>query len=320
MDIFKGKGVFGGIAIGKISLYKRKQNLIKRHRIEDVEAEISRFESAKQKAIQQLKELYEKALGEVGEANAAIFDVHQMMLEDGDYLDSIYNIIRSQNVNAEYAVGTTADNFAGIFSAMDDAYMKERAADIKDISERVITILTGGDNREIATDEPAIIIADDLAPSETVQLDKEKVLSFVTQFGSTNSHTAILARTMNIPALITVNIELKDEYDGRLAIVDGFTGTIYLDPDEETLEIMKKKQEQERIKKQLLQELKGKENITLDGKKINIYANIGNANDVASVLKNDAGGIGLFRSEFLYLEKNDYPTEEEQFLVYKAVA
>ncbi len=320
MELFKGKGVFGGIAIGKISLYKRKQNQIKRNRVEDTEAEITRFQDAKVKAISQLKELYNKALTEVGEANAAIFEVHQMMLEDEDYIDSVHNIIRSQGVNAEYAIGTTADNFVAIFSAMDDAYMRERAADIKDISERIITILTGGTDRAIVTDEPVIIIADDLAPSETVQLDKDKVLSFVTQLGSTNSHTAILARTMNIPALITVDIELKDEYDGRYAIVDGFTGTIYIDPDEETLAMMKKKQEEELTKKLLLQEFKGKENVTLDGKKIKIYANIGNAKDVASVLKNDAGGIGLFRSEFLYLEKNDYPTEEEQFLVYKTVA
>lgn len=320
MQIFNGKGVFGGVAIGKISLYKRRQNQIKRHHVDDINAEIERVKKAKDQAVLELKELYKKALAEVGEANAAIFEVHQMMLEDEDYNDSIINIIKTQSVNAEYAVGTTSDNFAGIFSAMDDAYMRERAADIKDISERVLTVLTGGEQRVVESDEPVIVVADDLAPSETVQLDKDKVLSFVTQLGSTNSHTAILARTMNIPALISVNMELKEEYDGKMAIVDGFTGTVYLEPDEETMALMKKKQAEDREKKALLQQLKGKENVTLDGKKVKIYANIGNANDVANVLKNDAGGIGLFRSEFLYLEKNDYPTEEEQFQVYKTVA
>lgn len=320
MQIFNGKGVFGGVAIGKISLYRRKQNQIKRNHIEDIQAELERFEEAKTKAVEQLKELYNKALTEVGEANAAIFEVHQMMLEDEDYLDSITNIIKTQNVNAEYAVGTTGDNFAKIFSSMEDAYMKERAADIKDISERLLTVLSGGVQQVINSSEPVIILADDLAPSETVQLDKDKVLAFVTQLGSTNSHTAILARTMNIPALISVNMELNEEYDGVFAIVDGFTGTVYVDPDDETLTKMKKKQVEDLEKKALLLQLKGKKNVTLDGKKIKIYANIGNANDVANVLKNDAGGIGLFRSEFLYLEKNDYPTEEEQFSVYKTVA
>ncbi|ROR23425.1 phosphotransferase system enzyme I (PtsI) [Mobilisporobacter senegalensis] len=320
MQVFNGKGVFGGVAIGKISLYRRKQNQIKRNRIEDIPAELKRFKEAKVTAIEQLKELYNRALAEVGEANAAIFEVHQMMLEDVDYLDSIINIIKTQSVNAEYAVGTTGDNFAKIFSSMEDAYMKERAADIKDISERILTVLSGGSQQVINTTEPVIILADDLAPSETVQLDKDKVLAFVTQLGSTNSHTAILARTMNIPALISVNMELNEEYDGVFAIVDGFTGTVYVDPDEETLAKMKKKQAEDLEKKALLLQLKGKENVTLDGKKIKIYANIGNANDVANVLKNDAGGIGLFRSEFLYLEKNDYPTEEEQFIVYKTVA
>lgn len=320
MQVFNGKGVFGGVAIGKISLYRRKQNQIKRNRIEDIPAELKRFKEAKVTAIEQLKELYNRALAEVGEANAAIFEVHQMMLEDVDYLDSIINIIKTQSVNAEYAVGTTGDNFAKIFSSMEDAYMKERAADIKDISERILTVLSGGSQQVVNTTEPVIILADDLAPSETVQLDKDKVLAFVTQLGSTNSHTAILARTMNIPALISVNMELNEEYDGVFAIVDGFTGTVYVDPDEETLAKMKKKQAEDLEKKALLLQLKGKENVTLDGKKIKIYANIGNANDVANVLKNDAGGIGLFRSEFLYLEKNDYPTEEEQFIVYKTVA
>lgn len=320
MRIFKGKGVFGGIAIGKISLYKRKQQQIKRVRVEDTESEIGRFEKAKLQAIEELKELYKKALAEVGEANAAIFEVHQLMLEDLDYVESITNMITTQNVNAEYAVGTTADNFAGIFSAMEDVYMRERAADIRDVSERVLAVLNGTTGKVMDTEEPVIIVADDLAPSETVQLDKDKVLAFVTQFGSTNSHTAILARTMNIPALIGVNLELEEEYDGAFAAVDGFTGTIYVDPDEETLAQMKDKQEKELEKKVLLQQLKGKKNETLDGQAINIYANIGNSNDVGNVLNNDAGGIGLFRSEFLYLEKSDYPTEEEQFIVYKTVA
>lgn len=315
-----GKGVFGGIAIGKISIYKRKQNKIIRSHIEDTKAEIDRYTTAKLKAIDELNELYHKALIEVGEANAAIFEVHVMMLEDLDYNDSIVNIIQNQNVNAEYAVGTTADNFANIFASMEDAYMRERAADIRDISERIITVLSGEISRVVDTNEPVIIIADDLAPSETVQLNKDKVLAFVTQLGSTNSHTAILARTMNIPALISVNIELKEEYDGVNAIVDGYTGTIYIDPDEETVKQMKKKQVEDLEKKALLLEFKGKTNITLDGQKVKIYANIGNANDVANVLKNDAGGIGLFRSEFLYLEKDNYPTEEEQFMVYKTVA
>lgn len=320
MRIFKGKGVFGGIAIGKISLYKRKQQQIKRVRVEDTESEIGRFEKAKLQAIEELKELYKKALAEVGEANAAIFEVHQLMLEDLDYVESITNMITTQNVNAEYAVGTTADNFAGIFSAMEDVYMRERAADIRDVSERVLAVLNGTTGKVMDAEEPVIIVADDLAPSETVQLDKDKVLAFVTQFGSTNSHTAILARTMNIPALIGVNLELEEEYDGAFAAVDGFTGTIYVDPDEETLAQMKDKQEKELEKKVLLQQLKGKKNETLDGQAINIYANIGNSNDVGNVLNNDAGGIGLFRSEFLYLEKSDYPTEEEQFIVYKTVA
>ena len=320
MQIFNGKGVFGGIAIGKISLYRRKEKKIKRNHIDDIPAELDRFEEAKRTAIKQLQELYNKALAEVGEANAAIFEVHQMMLEDEDYLDSITNIIKTQSVNAEYAVGTTGDNFAQIFSSMEDAYMKERAADVKDISERILTVLSGGSQQVINTNEPVIVLADDLAPSETVQLDKDKVLAFITQLGSTNSHTAILARTMNIPALISVNMELSEEYDGVLAVVDGYTGSIYVDPDEDTLTKMKKKQAEDLEKKALLEQLKGKENITLDGKKINIYANIGNSNDIANVLKNDAGGIGLFRSEFLYLEKSDYPTEEEQFSIYKTVA
>ena len=288
--------------------------------MEDTQAEIARFEQAKNQAIEQLGKLYEKALHEVGEANAMIFQIHQMMLEDPDYCDSITNIIGTQSVNAEFAVATTADNFAQMFTSMDDAYMKERAADVRDISERLISILSNGQGRSFSSDEPVIIMAEDLAPSETVQLDKDKVLGFVTAKGSTNSHTAILARTMNIPAVINIGIELSPEYDGMLACVDGFTGTVYLDPNEQTLSQMKEKQERDLQQRALLQQLKGQENVTLDGQKIKIYCNIGNPSDVGGVLKNDAGGIGLFRSEFLYLENSDYPTEEEQFLAYKQVA
>ena len=320
MIVFTGKGVFGGIAIGKIAVYGKKEQKVKRQRVEDTQAEIARFEQAKNQAIEQLGKLYEKALHEVGEANAMIFQIHQMMLEDPDYCDSITNIIGTQSVNAEFAVATTADNFAQMFTSMDDAYMKERAADVRDISERLISILSNGQGRSFSSDEPVIIMAEDLAPSETVQLDKDKVLGFVTVKGSTNSHTAILARTMNIPAVINIGIELSPEYDGMLACVDGFTGTVYLDPNEQTLSQMKEKQERDLQQRALLQQLKGQENVTLDGQKIKIYCNIGNPSDVGGVLKNDAGGIGLFRSEFLYLENSDYPTEEEQFLAYKQVA
>lgn len=319
MKVFNGKGVFGGIAMGKLSLYKRKEQQIKRYHVEDIEGEITRFETAKSQSVEQLKGLYDKALAEVGEANAMIFEVHQMMLEDLDYLDSITNMIKTQNVNAEFAVGTTADNFAQIFSSMEDEYMKERAADIKDVSERILANLSGEVGMELKTDEPVIIVADDLAPSETVQLDKDKVLAFVTQLGSTNSHTAILARTMNIPALISVDIELDQEYDGKFAVVDGYNGKMYVEPEADILEVLKERQKKDLEEKALLLQLKGKENVTLDGQSIKIYANIGNTGDVANVLKNDAGGIGLFRSEFLYLEKSNYPTEEEQFAVYKTV-
>lgn len=321
MHIISGKAVFSGVAIGKLSLYKRNEQQIKRNKIEDAQAEIARFEEAREGAKTQLQSLYEKALKEVGEANAMIFEVHQMMLEDLDYLDSIHNIISSQMVNAEYAVATTADNFAAMFSAMDDDYMRERAADVKDISERVINVLSGNSNGTVDSDEPMIILADDLAPSETVQLDKDKVLGFVTVNGSTNSHTAILARTMNIPAIIQANIELDSKYDGMMAVVDGHTGTVYVDPDEETIRVMTEKREKDLAEKNLLLELKGKDNVTLDGQKINLYANVGSVADVANALKQDAHGIGLFRSEFVYLEKeNDYPTEEEQFHIYKAAA
>lgn len=320
MEIYNGKSVFGGIAIGRISVYKKGEQQVKRNRITDIDAELSRFENAKKTAIRQLQGLYDKALKEVGEANAAIFEVHQMMLDDRDYNESIANIIKSQEVNAEYAVASTGDNFSQMFAAMEDDYMRARAADIKDISERIISILNGKGDRVIGADEPAIIVADDLAPSETVQLDKDLVLSFVTVHGSLNSHTAILARTMAIPALVGAPLPLDESVDGKLGIVDGGAGVIYVDPDEKTLETMKKKQQEEFQKKELLQSLKGKENITLDGQKMMLYANIGNIKDLATVLQNDAGGIGLFRSEFIYLESEDYPTEEEQFLIYKQVA
>jgi len=320
MNVYQGKTVLNGVAIGKISVYKKKGPLIKRVHIEDIESELNRFTQAKNSAIEQLKILYDKAIKEVGETSAAIFEVHQMMLEDLDYLESIENMIRTQEINAEYAVACTADNFSEMFAIMDDPYMKERAADVKDVSELVISVLSGLDNQTFSTDEPVIILANDLAPSETVQLDKSKVLAFVTVNGSTNSHTAILARTMNIPALISTPLDLEQDLDGKMAIVDGFTGILYVEPEEAVLAKMKKKQADSIEKKELLKVLKGKENITLDGKMINLYANIGELADVASVLQNDAGGIGLFRSEFLYLGKENYPTEEEQFQVYKTVA
>lgn len=314
----EGKSVFSGIAIGKCKVFSKKDHVVKRCKIADVTEETQRFEDAKEKAKEQLGVLYDKALKEVGEANAMIFEVHQMMLDDLDYIESITNMISSQEINAEYAVATTGDNFAEMFSAMDDDYMRERAADVKDISNRVIRILQGGEEAGELGDEPVILLADDLAPSETVQLDKSKVLSFVTRFGSTNSHTAILARTMNIPALI--GIDFPEDMDGKLAIVDGIKGCFILDPTEEEQKEYQKLLEQEKDKERLLQELKGKEDVTLDGKKIHLYANIGGVGDVASVMANDAGGIGLFRSEFLYLESEDYPSEEQQFKAYRTVA
>ena len=318
MQVYSGKSVFGGIAIGKISVYKKNEQQVKRVRTEDTKGDLARYEAAKAAAVEQLQELYQKALKEVGEANAAIFEIHQMMLDDGDYNESVENIIETQKVNAEYAVAVTGDNFAQMFRAMDDDYMRERAADVKDISERVLSILNGGQKGKVVTDEPVIIVADDLAPSETVQLEKDMVLSFVTVHGSVNSHTAILARTMAIPALIgTEELPLDDTVDGKLAVVDGLNGKIYVEPDAQTLEEMKKRRQAELEKKELLQLLKGKENVTLDGKKIMLYANIGNIKDLATVIQNDAGGIGLFRSEFIYLEKDRYPTEEEQFSIYK---
>ena len=320
MITIKGKSVFGGVSIGKIMFYKRNEKVIKRTHVDDVDAEWKRFCDAKDTAVSQLKELYDKAIEDVGEANAMIFEIHQMMLEDLDYLESIENIIRTQEVNAEFAVATTADNFAQMFAAMDDAYMQGRAADVKDVSERVLDILCGVSGGMKEMTEPCIIAADDLAPSETVQLDKSKVLGFATMYGSSNSHTAILARTMNIPAVIGLGEDLLTKYDGKMAVIDGFTGMLYIDPDEETMKVMEEKRAKDQEQKALLEQLKGKENVTKSGQKINVYANIGNVSDVGAVLKNDAGGIGLFRGEFLYLENSDFPTEEQQFAVYKQVA
>lgn len=320
MKQFTGKGVYGAVAMGKISLFKKQDMVIQRTSVTDTEAEKARVEAAKAAASEQLQAIYEKALKEVGETNAQIFEIHMMMLEDDDYNESIQNIIDTQKVNAEYAVSITADNFAEMFSAMDDAYMQARAADVRDISDRIIANLTGNVAVQEDSDEKRIICADDLAPSETVSLDKDKVLAFVTAHGSSNSHTAILARNMNIPAVIGVGSDfLKEVQDGTEAIVDGFTGEIFVEPDEETRQRLLEKQRADEEKKRLLLELKGKENITKDGTKVNIYANIGSVDNIGAVLLNDAGGIGLFRSEFLYLENTDYPNEEQQFLAYKRV-
>ena len=318
MEKYTGKSIFKGIAIGKILFYQKGEQPVKRVKIEDTAEQIKRYEDARAKAAEQLQGLYEKALKEVGEANAAVFEVHQMMLEDDDYIDSVVNIIETQQVNAEFAVATTGDNFAKMFAEMEDDYFKARAADVKDISERMVNILSGNESGGAIGDEPVIVVAEDLAPSETVQMDKKKLLAFVTRLGSANSHTAILARTMNIPALIEVDI--KEEWNGKMAVVDGYTGTFYIDPDEETLKKMQEKKEEDIKARELLQELKGKEDITVDGKHIKLYANIGGVKDVTSVLANDAAGIGLFRSEFLYLEADNYPDEEAQFQAYKTVA
>ena len=318
MEMYTGKSIFKGIAIGKILFYQKGEQPVKRVKIEDTAEQIKRYEDARAKAAEQLQGLYEKALKEVGEANAAVFEVHQMMLEDDDYIDSVVNIIETQQVNAEFAVATTGDNFAKMFAEMEDDYFKARAADVKDISERMVNILSGNESGGAIGDEPVIVVAEDLAPSETVQMDKEKLLAFVTRLGSANSHTAILARTMNIPALIEVDI--KEEWNGKMAVVDGYTGTFYIDPDEDILKKMQEKKEEDIKARELLQELKGKEDITVDGKHIKLYANIGGVKDVASVLANDAAGIGLFRSEFLYLEADNYPNEEAQFQAYKTVA
>lgn len=320
MKKFTGKGVYGAIAMGKISVFQKQDTLIQRTSVKDTEAEKARVEAAKTAAAEQLQAIYEKALKEVGETNAQIFEIHMMMLEDDDYNESIQNIIDTQKVNAEYAVSITADNFAEMFSAMDDAYMQARAADVRDISDRIIANLTGSVAVQEDSGEKHIICADDLAPSETVSLDKDKVLAFVTAHGSSNSHTAILARNMNIPAVIGVGSDfLKEVQDGTETIVDGFTGEIFVEPDEETRRRLLEKQKADEEKKRLLLELKGKENVTRDGTKVNIYANIGSVDNIGAVLLNDAGGIGLFRSEFLYLENNDYPNEEQQFLAYKRV-
>lgn len=317
MEEKTGKKIFNGIAIGKIKFYAKSDNTITRTKVENTEAEIARYEAAKETAIEQLNGLYEKALAEVGEANAEIFNVHAMMLEDDDYNDSVHNIITTQSVNAEYAAATTGDNFAEMFSNMDDEYFKARSVDVKDITERVVTILSGGSDGSDIGDEPVIIVAEDLAPSETVQMDKEKLLAFVTRLGSANSHTAILARTMGIPALIGVDIEKS--WNDKIGIVDGYEGKLIVDPPMDMLEEYFKKKAEDDEQKKLLLDLKGKENVTKSGQKINLYANIGNPSDLPAVLDNDAGGIGLFRSEFLYLESDDYPSEEEQFQAYKKV-
>ena len=320
MKTYTGKGVYSAVAIGKISLFKKQDESVSRTRIEDTEAEKNRYDKAREMSSRQLEEIYEKALKEVGEAHAAIFQIHQMMLEDEDYRDSICNMIRTEQVNAEYAVAVTGDNFSEMFAGMDDDYMKARAADIKDISNRLVRCLRGEESMDFGSMEPSVIIAEDLSPSETVQMDKKKILAFVTVHGSTNSHTAILARMMNIPALIGVPMNLEEIHNGRTVIVDGLKSEVIFDPDEEERRQAEVKIQEEKEKLELLQTLKGKENVTLSGRKINIYANIGSVSDVAYVMENDAGGIGLFRSEFLYLGKEDFPTEEEQFQAYKQVA
>lgn len=317
MQSYQGKSVYKGIAMGPVVVLKKNDYQVKRTRIEDPEAEIKRVDEALEKSKEQLQKLYDKAVQEVGEASAAIFEVHQMMLEDDDYLEAIQNTIRTEQINAEYAVAATGDNFAEMFASMDDDYMKARSADIKDISERLVRNLSGQDDADLSSIEPSIIVADDLSPSETVQMDKDKILAFVTVHGSTNSHTAILARMMNIPALIGVDMNLEEIHTGMEAVVDGFQGTVIFEPDEPVKAQTTEKMAEEAEKLRLLQELKGKENVTLDGHKINIYANIGSVGDIGYVMENDAGGIGLFRSEFLYLGRNDFPTEEEQFQAYK---
>jgi phosphoenolpyruvate-protein phosphotransferase len=320
MNKYTGKSVFGGIAIGKIMVYEKGEHQVKRVKVTDAEAEKNRYYEAVERAFKQLGELHDKALREVGEANAAIFEIHQMMLEDDDYKESVEHIIESQMVNAEYAIAQTGDNFSQMFAAMDDEYMRGRAADVKDITERLLGILSGNTESGVDADEPVIMVAEDLAPSETVQMDKSKILSFVTQKGSVNSHTAILARTMGIPALIGSDIVIDESLNGKLAVVDGTNGVVYIEPDEATLSAMQEEQRKDNEKKALLQELKGKEDVTLDGKKIKLYSNIGNIKDLANVIANDAAGIGLFRSEFIYLESDTFPTEEEQFNIYRTVA
>ena len=317
MQYFQGKSVYKGIVMGPVAVLKKKDYQVKRARIEDPEAAVKRVKEAVEVSKKQLGRLYDKAVREVGEASAAIFEVHQMMLEDEDYLESMENMIRIELVNAEYAAAATGDNFAEMFAAMDDEYMKARSADVKDISERLVRNLSGEGDNDLSSMEPSIIVADDLSPSETVQMDKEKILAFVTVHGSTNSHTAILARMMNIPALIGVPMDLNSLKTGMMAVVDGFSGQVIFEPEEDVRKETEKRMQEEAEKQKLLEELKGKENITPDGRKINIYANIGSVGDLGYVMENDAGGIGLFRSEFLYLGRNDFPTEEEQFQAYK---
>ena len=317
MQYFQGKSVYKGIVMGPVAVLKKNDYQVKRARIEDPEAEVKRVEEAVEVSKKQLGRLYDKAVREVGEASAAIFEVHQMMLEDEDYLESMENMIRTELVNAEYAAAATGDNFAEMFAAMDDEYMKARSADVKDISERLVRNLSGEGDNDLSSMEPSVIVADDLSPSETVQMDKEKILAFVTVHGSTNSHTAILARMMNIPALIGVPMDLNGLKTGMTAVVDGFSGQVIFEPEEDVRKETEKRMQEEAEKQKLLEELKGKENITPDGRKINIYANIGSVGDLGYVMENDAGGIGLFRSEFLYLGRNDFPTEEEQFQAYK---
>lgn len=317
MQYFQGKSVYKGIVMGPVAVLKKNDYQVKRARIEDPEAEVKRVKEAVEVSKKQLGRLYDKAVREVGEASAAIFEVHQMMLEDEDYLESMENMIRTELVNAEYAAAATGDNFAEMFAAMDDEYMKARSADVKDISERLVRNLSGEGDNDLSSMEPSVIVADDLSPSETVQMDKEKILAFVTVHGSTNSHTAILARMMNIPALIGVPMDLNGLKTGMTAVVDGFSGQVIFEPEEDVRKETEKRMQEEAEKQKLLEELKGKENITPDGRKINIYANIGSVGDLGYVMENDAGGIGLFRSEFLYLGRNDFPTEEEQFQAYK---
>jgi phosphotransferase system enzyme I (PtsI) len=317
MQYFQGKSVYKGIVMGPVAVLKKNDYQVKRARIEDPEAEVKRVKEAVEVSKKQLGRLYDKAVREVGEASAAIFEVHQMMLEDEDYLESMENMIRIELVNAEYAAAATGDNFAEMFAAMDDEYMKARSADVKDISERLVRNLSGEGDNDLSSMEPSIIVADDLSPSETVQMDKEKILAFVTVHGSTNSHTAILARMMNIPALIGVPMDLNGLKTGMTAVVDGFSGQVIFEPEEDVQKETEKRMQEEAEKQKLLEELKGKENVTPDGRKINIYANIGSVGDLGYVMENDAGGIGLFRSEFLYLGRNDFPTEEEQFQAYK---
>ncbi|MGM9583350.1 MAG: phosphoenolpyruvate--protein phosphotransferase [Phascolarctobacterium sp.] len=320
MLVLKGKGVGGGVTIGRLAVFKRQEGAVERRTITDIEGEVARFQAARGKAIEQLAQLYEKAVVDVGRDNAAIFEIHQMMLEDLDYIESIEGIIRTQAVNAEYAVQATAENFAEIFSSMEDEYMQARAADVKDISRKVLACLGFGSDAMESTAEKFILVADDLVPSETVQLDKSKVQGFVTAAGSVNSHTAILARTMGIPAVVCTGVSIEPAYDGKLIAVDGYTGEAFIEPDEQTLALMQKKLEQDVQHKKLLDELKGKESMTSTGQKVHVYANIGNTGDLAAVLANDAEGIGLFRSEFIYLESKDFPTEEQQFAKYKLAA